>query len=244
MSPVRILLLLSLSLLLLLPFLAAEEAATDPPTETDPVDEDLRGLAPPWYDAERDSWQRVEFKEDESRSDGGFTIDTGDATGLGTLAQMLLVAFIGALLIALVYWILRNIRPVPAGGLEVHGGPDRPPPDISLLPFSQAIDRDPEAGLAAAIAREDWRLAVIYLYACQLFFLDQRGIIHLHPGKTNRGYLREIPGGRAELRRSLVATVSAFERVYFGGHDIDRSGFEALRTRDRELRAAGEESRS
>jgi hypothetical protein len=58
--------------------------------------------------------------------------------------------------------------------------------------------------------------------------LDQVGMLRLNRGKTNRKYVRETRSFDADAANPLQATVTAFERSYFGRHVISRSGFEDL----------------
>ena len=55
--------------------------------------------------------------------------------------------------------------------------------------------------------------------------LDQHQCIRLAKGKTNREYLREL-SSRPELQGLLARTMFPFENVFFGGHPLDRQGFE------------------
>ena len=53
--------------------------------------------------------------------------------------------------------------------------------------------------------------------------------IRLAKGKTNRQYLREIRT-RAPLRALMMRTVSLFESVFFGRHQLDRASFKSCWT--------------
>jgi hypothetical protein len=69
--------------------------------------------------------------------------------------------------------------------------------------------------------------AMVYLFSYQLVEMDRHQVIRLAKGKTNRQYLRDLrrqPSLREIIERSMVA----FEEVFFGGHVLDRTRFEAV----------------
>lgn len=191
-----------MALMLLGGALTAQEVT--PPVES--VQEQL-GKAP-WYDGKQDSWKRVELPQeepDEAPSGGG-----GGIPGF-TYVMYALVA-LALVLIAVQLWRQRH-------ALSDLGDADRavaPPVRFSALPFAvpEGSD-DPEAAFAAACAARDWTRAVVWLYAWQLLRIDSAGIVHLVPGKTNRGYLREA-SARPAIAGPLAATIAIFERAYFG----------------------------
>jgi hypothetical protein len=70
--------------------------------------------------------------------------------------------------------------------------------------------------------------AIILLYGHQLLLLDHVGMLRLNRGTTNRKYVREMASVDREASDRLRATVSAFERSYFGRHSISESKFVEL----------------
>ncbi|MGB7326495.1 MAG: DUF4129 domain-containing protein [Rubripirellula sp.] len=67
--------------------------------------------------------------------------------------------------------------------------------------------------------------AIILLFGHQLLLLDRVGMLRLNRGKTNRKYLRETRASSPETSAALQETVDAFERSYFGRHEITASEF-------------------
>jgi hypothetical protein len=70
--------------------------------------------------------------------------------------------------------------------------------------------------------------AIILLFGHQLLLLDRRGELRLNRGKTNRRYLRECQSSSSENAACLRETIDAFERSYFGRHQITQREFKSL----------------
>ncbi len=197
----------------------------------DPIREHLRGLEAPWYDAAKDDWRRIEIPqpptpEQSSRETGGL--------GMSLFGWVVLVLVVTAVAL-LVVDLLRQLRP-RAGGSEVEtkGRPAPRPIDLSTLPFQVDESSDPAHEAEAAFAAGDWTRAVIWTYVLQLLRLDQAGVIHLGPGATDRGCLRQARAAAAEgrpvgLADHLERTVGIFERAYFGHQPATRAEAEEIR---------------
>ena len=70
--------------------------------------------------------------------------------------------------------------------------------------------------------------AIILLFGHQLLMLDRQGHLRLNRGKTNRRYLRECRSSDRSCSDHLAKTVEAFERSYFGRHEISAEEFRVL----------------
>jgi hypothetical protein len=137
--------------------------------------------------------------------------------------------------------------------VDVSGNPPSIAGNHSRLPDEQTIQRMKH--LPAELRRLDVNLrseaerlmkegrfdqAIILLFGHQLLLLDQVGMLRLNRGKTNRKYVRETRSLDADAANQLDATVTAFERSYFGRHLISRSEFEALWLANSELERAAD----
>ncbi|EKJ99174.1 hypothetical protein RBSH_05482 [Rhodopirellula baltica SH28] len=91
--------------------------------------------------------------------------------------------------------------------------------DTSVNPRAQA-ERLMESG--------QYNEAVIYLYGHQLLLLDRVHWLRLARGKTNSRYVRETKRSQPDAGNQLQQTVSAFERAYFGRHEISKDEFQRL----------------
>lgn len=73
----------------------------------------------------------------------------------------------------------------------------------------------------------DFRLALMFLYSYLLIELDAHQMIRLSRGKTNRDYGREL-AGILSVYPCFVATMDAFERVFFGRFQLESEQVEEL----------------
>ncbi len=98
---------------------------------------------------------------------------------------------------------------------------------ITQLPFDvrHATDTDFREQAARAANRNDFGPATMLLFSHMLLQLDQRELIQLKKGKTNRQYLMEL-----RTHESLAAyyqqVMIAFEDFFFGNEIIDRHRFD------------------
>ena len=77
--------------------------------------------------------------------------------------------------------------------------------------------------------------AIILLFGHQLLMLDKAGMLRLTRGKTNGRYVRETRSADVESGKRLRATATAFERSYFGRHQVNVDEFRFLWQNNLEL---------
>lgn len=196
----------------------------------------------PWYDADRDALHRIdvrppkdpaahrrsEWEEDSSARAAPSPSSGRDWNMLRAIVQVLLWAGLLALLVWLVFFLVRSyLRQHAAAEVEQPERDRRVDEDvIESLPFDIAR---PQTDLLAEARRlyqsGAYAQAVVYLFSYQLVQLDRRQHIRLARGKTNRQYLRELQS-RPDLRGLLERTMVAFEEVFFGHYPLNRDGFE------------------
>lgn len=106
-------------------------------------------------------------------------------------------------------------------------------------------DRLPEESwldLAERCLREEnLRLALRALYLANLAWLGRREFITIHPGKTNREYeleLRRKARAVTDARALFAGNVNAFERAWYGLHDVAADDIAAFRRRMDEMKRA------
>jgi hypothetical protein len=176
-------------------------------------------------DDSRDDASSSRDARDDSSDSPSISMGSADATWLVWLAWVA----IGAALVALAYYLIRAFlnREARAAKNSQSTAADDEPTGIEALPAALPL---PKGDLWSEIERlyqaGDYNRAIIYLYAYQLIKLDQHQCIHLAKGKTNRVYVQEL-SSRLELQGLLARTMIPFESVFFGGHPLDRQGFEA-----------------
>ena len=225
--------------------LRADDSTDDP--AVDAGRKALRDSATyPWYDSETDELRDLhassKAKDDTDTRKTGWQWElpavkpvnvsppSWQFPTLWTIVQYTAIAVLVALIVGLVVLLIRyflKMEEASSGGSDLSFDEQAAEIDrVEQLPF--VVRRPTGDFLSEARALyEQGRFAeaIIYLYSYELVQLDRHQHIHLSKGKTNRQYLREI---RSEptLRGMLHRTMIAFEDVFFGHHDLDRSRFE------------------
>ncbi len=142
---------------------------------------------------------------------------------------------------ALIWWVawrafaLRRRKPAVAA---------RPLAEpVRLDDDSLTADRLPEAGwleMAERCLREgNLRLALRAFFLANLAWLGQEKFLAIDVGKTNREFemeLRRKARQWPEARELFSANVRAFERVWYGLHDVDAEDAWEFRTRSEEIK--------
>lgn len=83
-----------------------------------------------------------------------------------------------------------------------------------------------------------YNLAIILLFSHQLLLLDSIGHLRLSRGKTNGKYVREVRSRDVQCADWLRETATAFERSYFGQHELSAELFERLWEQNLQLESA------
>ena len=110
-------------------------------------------------------------------------------------------------------------------------------------------DRLPEESWLALAERclreENLRLALRALYLANLAWLGRREFIAIHPGKTNREYelelrrkARAFTHAGADARALFAGNVTAFERAWYGLHEVSADDIAAFRSRMDDMKRA------
>jgi hypothetical protein len=90
------------------------------------------------------------------------------------------------------------------------------------------------------IERGELRLALRALYFAGLAHLAQRELVSLAQFKSNRDYELEVgrrARGQADLRSAFGAAVRAFDRSWYGRHEVTPAGLEDFRSNLERIRA-------
>lgn len=200
----------------------------------------------PWYDSEtdglRDLHAKAKAKDDTDTRKIGWQWEVPQVKpvkasppnwqfpSLWSVVQYTAIAVLVALIVGLVVLLIRYFLKI-----EETSNSDS---DLSFSEKAAEIDRVEQLPFAVRRPTGDflsearalyeqgrYAEAIVYLYSYELVQLDRHQHIQLSKGKTNRQYLREI---RTEpmLRGVLHRTMIAFEDVFFGHHNLDRSRFE------------------
>ncbi len=107
---------------------------------------------------------------------------------------------------------LANIRSLPAINLDAEDlTADRLPEESWLDLAARSLDE------------RNFRLALRAFYLANLAWLGRHDLLAIHPGKTNHEYeieLRRKARSFAEARRLFSLNVAAFERAWYGLHEV------------------------
>ncbi len=216
--------------------------AADPAEE---VRETLARQSFPWYDAQSDQLRRIDLppKRRESTSSSSSSSrntnsrqsqDSWEWGGswsnfsrvMSWLFLGILIAVLVTLLVVLLIRWQRPHRPVVGTRLV---GPPSTSDRADELPVPRAELPDDLRSAADRAAQEgDFRRAATLLYSHLLLTLDERHLIRLARGKTNRQYLRELRRATPSEKpgEAFARVLAAFESVFFGDLPMSRLGWE------------------
>jgi len=225
--------------------------------------ESLKRQSLPWYDAANEQIKPIELEaRDEPRSELRGTIakkkprakknpnnwfDNWDFdwdSGFGLVLYWLLWLALAGAFIILIVWAVRNVD-VRASTVHDEGASHRSlAQSVAQLPFQVDVGDDDFRSLAKkAIQANDYRQAIVWLFSHVLVSLDQKDLIRLKKGKTNRQYLREL-GDDRQLSNYYADVMLPFEATFFGDKDLNQEQFthcwNGLNQFEQRVKAAGE----
>jgi hypothetical protein len=142
---------------------------------------------------------------------------------------------------ALVGWVIWRARMLRRKKTKAKPAPSATP--VKLDDEGLTADRLPEAGwlemAERAIAEGNLRLALRAFYLANLAWLGRRELLTIHPGKTNREFeveLRRRARQAPEARDLFSANVRAFERAWYGLHEVFEEDAVQFRQRAEEIK--------
>ncbi len=215
---------------LLTALLAARDAWPDPetaPLDTDALDQILAQpefqwaseqpspLADWWAQLQRRFWEFIARLLSSDSPIVGIPLLSYVLTGLGTLALVLVLAY-----------VLRGLLADFVAETEID------PEDI--------VDQDMTAATALRQAQAlsgegDYRTAVRYLYLSSLLLLEERGLLRYDRSLTNREYLRSV-AHLPQLAAIFRDVIQVFDRVWYGYQVLDKATYTRYADRVAELR--------
>jgi len=255
-SGARVSTLVSSALLLLFFFCLVTLVAAPAFAQTgiDNAKEALTKKAYPWYDAEVDGTRSIELGErPEARSanraeiplkktklkknsntplntggggGGGGNFGGAFVEGLGALTWALIIALM-LVVVGVLVWAMLRMSTEPGGEDDDAVSQRTMAESIKQLPFELDVPTgDFRQQSQAAYAAGDYRRAMTYLFSHVLVTLDQKGLIRLRKGKTNRQYLSELRSIRP-LADYYQHVMVPFEASFFGDHELSKGDFES-----------------
>jgi len=170
----------------------------------------------PWYDRVNDSLRPIDLPEPEELQPLKQPVD---ANWLRPVVWVMLILTAAGVLLAAVVGLSKRRRAHSAPVKNARRG------RIEHLGF---IEDDTPGDYLQLCLRESragrFERAIVYLYAHLLTELNDRQLVRLARGKTNRQYLREVAD--PAMRAAMEVIVGAFEDAYFGRHPIEPARFE------------------
>ena len=151
--------------------------------------------------------------------------------GAGMALNGIAWVLIGIILVAVIAGIIYAIIKLDLSKDDDEDEEDEESEEVELSPAEKLpfdVDRSIGDFLDAAknaYVKQDYRMAMIYLFSHTLLTLDQNQWIRLTRGKTNRQYLAELRSNR-ELQRYFEQVMIPFEAAFFGDIPISRQQFE------------------
>ena len=146
-----------------------------------------------------------------------------------------------ALAVAMAGWVLWRAR-----GLRRTKAKTAARPSVAAVKLDDeglTADRLPEAGwiemAERAMAEGNLRLALRAFYLANLAWLGRQEFLGIHPGKTNREFeveLRRRARQSPEARERFSANVRAFERAWYGMHEVFPEDAAEFRQRAEEIK--------
>lgn len=160
----------------------------------------------------------------------GSGLTLSNLVGWGVLMLLL------GLVIATILFALSRAEMELSGGVKGRGqGRPNDPLDeqtierMKHLPAElRSTDVNPRSEAERLMREGHYDQAIILLFGHQLLMLDRAAFLRLNRGKTNRKYIRESNAVNALSADALQRTVDAFERSYFGRHEISEPEFQSL----------------
>jgi len=171
---------------------------------------------------------------------GGVDLRPGAPPARGLHWSVYVLIGAAVVLAAVFLWRMRYARRMRAVAAPVAA-----PAPIQLESEDLTPDRLPEEQwlelAGECLARGDLRLALRAFFLGNLAWLGRSEFISIHPGKTNREYERELRRRARAIPRTpelFSANVTAFERAWYGLHEVTADDIELFRGRIEQMKGA------
>ncbi len=178
--------------------------------------------------------QRPAWGEQEEL-DGDVSFDLPRLGALAGVARVLFWMGVAAVVLLLV----RALAAHAIAEARRRRGRSKVEPVLITSESAPSLPRETDVDRLLARARAEaeqgnYEAAVASAYAASLRSLDDRGLIQVHPSRTNGDYLRQLAASHDE-RNQMRSIVREVEDIQFGSGAIDRGRFERILGRAVEL---------
>lgn len=148
------------------------------------------------------------------------------------LSRVMLLALLGLGIAAVIYIVIKNVRPWQRRPKTEDQPQDEPAAAEVVVPSQ--VETDVERLLArarAAAAAGDYARAIMEVHAALLRRLEGAGVVAVHPSRTNGDYVRAVAGAKPDLAAPVRSFVVDVERVQYGHGTATGELFQALLAR-------------
>jgi len=173
--------------------------------------------------------------------------NVGSGGTLSKLVGWLLLTLIGIGLLAAIVYAIKNSDASALAPLGRRPDSDRwdESTEERMRELPQELQQhrgDLRQQAETSMRSGDFQKAIIFLYGHQLLLLDRHAWLRLSRGKTNHRYVREVRGKSTSIGKGLRLTVDAFERSYFGRHELSAGEFDLIWKNNLDLESQVESS--
>jgi hypothetical protein len=201
--------------------LPAEQEAAE--AAVDPAREAVVKQGFPWYDAAADAYRPMVRAEAPPSTANDLALES-----VGSIAQGVMLAVLGALLAGAIWLLVRfgidrpgSVRGRPAAAAAVLGAEA-----LAALPeAARRHDGDLLEEAERLAAAGDYAAAMVLFHGWQLVQLHGRGVIELARGKTNGRYAAEVAAAAPPLGGVFRRSTRLFEDALFGRLPIAAGDF-------------------
>ena len=162
--------------------------------------------------------QRIEQGDEEDDEEAGQTYTIGPWAGTGL--QIFFYGVIIAIILAILYFIIKNIS--PGAGRKVT------PDELTDIPEHVENIADLDIDMLLQKAAGNYRLAIRLYFLGLLKKLNEGGFIAWKKDKTNRDYLTEVYT-KALYYEDIRKLTLAYEQIWYGDHAISIDRYHQLR---------------
>jgi len=141
-----------------------------------------------------------------------------DFSGLNSLGWVLISIFLGALIVLIIYFIVKGNTGGNKKVKKVNIYEDVAPSEIPLTELQKLLKE--------ALEKQDYRAAVRIYYLFILKGLSQKEWIFWEKEKTNMHYLREM-NGKSDFE-AFNKSISYFEIIWYGKREINEAQFKSI----------------
>lgn len=201
------------------------DQASEPPQEA--AKTSLKNRSFPWYDSTADRYKPLRPPRELPEFNW---LPSLNLSLLAPLVKILMWTMLAALVVILLVVILRsllNLDWIPESS-QTPGEATVQMETLEALPEPARGVSDLLGEATRLAAESSYGLAIIFYYSWQLVQLNQRQLIEVQKGKTNRQYAREVQANVPVLLDLFRKSTRLFEDAFFGDLPVSQQDFQEV----------------